>query len=83
MKKVIITGNAHPILKQTLTEKNFDVSYEPHISYEEIKAKGAGVAGLVLTTRIKVDQALIDSLPQLEWIGRLGSGMELVDVEYA
>lgn len=83
MKKVIITGNAHPILQQKLTEKGFDVLYEPQISYEEIKAQAAGVVGLVLTTRIKVDQELIDALSQLEWIGRLGSGMELVDVAYA
>ncbi|MCH5600479.1 Rossmann-fold NAD(P)-binding domain-containing protein [Niabella ginsengisoli] len=68
---------------QTLTEKGFDVSYEPQISYEEIKERGKDIAGLVLTTRIKVDKALIDAMPQLEWIGRLGSGMELVDVEYA
>ncbi|MCH5715305.1 Rossmann-fold NAD(P)-binding domain-containing protein [Niabella hibiscisoli] len=83
MKKVIVTGNAHPILMQTLTGKGFDVAYEPQISYEEIKASGQGVSGLVLTTRIKVDKELIDALPQLEWIGRLGSGMELVDVDYA
>ncbi|WP_114789774.1 NAD(P)-dependent oxidoreductase [Niabella yanshanensis] len=83
MKKVIVTGNAHPILMQTLTDKGFDVVYQPQISYEEIKNNGQGVSGLVLTTRIKVDKELIDALPQLEWIGRLGSGMELVDVDYA
>ncbi len=83
MKKVIVTGNAHPMLMQTLTEKGFDVAYQPQVSYEEIKAAGQGVSGLVLTTRIKVDKELIDALPQLEWIGRLGSGMELVDVDYA
>ncbi|WP_346236353.1 NAD(P)-dependent oxidoreductase [Niabella insulamsoli] len=83
MKKVIITGNAHPILQEKLAAQNFEVSYEPQITYEAIKAAGPHVAGLVLTTRIKVDQALIDALPGLEWIGRLGSGMELVDVAYA
>lgn len=83
MKKVIVTGNAHPVLMQTLTEKGFDVLYRPQISYEEIKSNGQGVSGLVLTTRIKVDKELIDALPQLEWIGRLGSGMELVDADYA
>ncbi|MCH5689604.1 hypothetical protein LWM68_38475 [Niabella sp. W65] len=44
MKKVIVTGNAHPILMQTLTEKGFDVAYKPQISYEEIKADGQGLA---------------------------------------
>lgn len=83
MKKAIITGNAHPALQQVLTEKGYEVLYAPKITYDEINAGGSDVTGLILTTRIKVDKDLIDALPQLQWIGRLGSGMELVDVPYA
>ncbi|ANH83507.1 hydroxyacid dehydrogenase [Niabella ginsenosidivorans] len=82
-EKVIITGNAHPILQKTLTEKGFEVSYQPQISYEELYSRVNDVTGLVLTTRITVDKNLIDAAPALKWIGRLGSGMELVDVPYA
>lgn len=82
-QQVIITGNAHPILQQTLIQKGFEVLYEPLISYPELKARSGNVTGLILTTRIKVDKELIDTMPLLKWIGRLGSGMELVDVPYA
>lgn len=82
-KKAIITGNAHPYLQQRLSEKGYEVLYEPKITYEELKAKGEDVTGLILTTRIKVDKELLDAMPNLEWIGRLGSGMELIDVAYA
>lgn len=83
MKEVIITGKAHPLLQQTLTEKGFKVHYEPEITYDELYQRGDSVHGLVLTTRIRVDKVLIDAMPLLKWIGRLGSGMELVDVSYA
>jgi D-3-phosphoglycerate dehydrogenase / 2-oxoglutarate reductase len=57
--------------------------YRPEISYEELSLVIAEMDGLVITTRIPVDVALLDKAKQLRWIGRLGSGMELVDLDYA
>lgn len=82
-EKVIITGNAHPLLEATLTEKGYDVAYLPQITYDELFNSMADVTGLVLTTRITVDKKLIDAGPNLKWIGRLGSGLELIDIPYA
>ncbi|HMP93791.1 MAG TPA: NAD(P)-dependent oxidoreductase, partial [Phnomibacter sp.] len=59
------------------------VQYEPAITYEALYAQMAAVQGLVVTTRVPVDRALIDQSPGLKWIGRLGSGLELIDVPYA
>lgn len=57
--------------------------YEPKISYEDLSNNIIDAVGLVVSTRIKVDASLIDKAPQLKWIGRLGSGMDLIDVAYA
>lgn len=83
MRKVLITGNAHDHLMGQLQQLGCDIVYAPHISYEEVCNNIHDAEGLVLTTRIKVDRNLLDKAEKLKWIGRLGSGMELIDLPYA
>jgi D-3-phosphoglycerate dehydrogenase len=82
-KKLIITAPAHPCLAEQFQKHGYEVLYEPEISYEELKNKVSGVDGLVVTTRIRIDKAMINEADTLKWIGRLGSGMELIDETYA
>ena len=80
---VIITAPAHPYLTERLQEKGFEVVLSETINYNELANSIATATGLVVSTRIKIDQPLLEKAVALKWIARLGSGMELIDTNYA
>lgn len=83
MKKIIISGKSHPFLAEQFSKKGYEVINQPGITYTELMDIIHDAEGLVVTTRVVVDQTLLDKAASLKWIGRLGSGMEMIDTVYA
>jgi D-3-phosphoglycerate dehydrogenase len=70
-------------LTQGLQALGYTVVDAPAITRQELESSIEDAVGLVITTRITVDRSLLQKAHQLKWIGRLGSGMELVDTVFA
>lgn len=81
-ERVLVTAPCHPWLLEKLATQ-FEVDFQPTIVYDDLPAAIGQVSGLIVTTRLKVDRNILDAASMLQWIGRLGSGLELIDVAYA
>ncbi len=82
-KKVLITDGVHQVMFDGLKNLGFETEYLPNISLEEVHEKAHLYQGLVINSKIIVDKHLIDKMKDMIFIARLGSGMEIIDQEYA
>lgn len=83
MKKILISDKVHPILSETLISRGFQVDYLTSITWDEFKKVVDQYYGVIINSKIKMPKEVIDLAPQLRFIARLGSGMEIIDAEYA
>ena len=83
MRRALITDAVHEVLPRGLRDLGYDVDYEPEITLAEVRARVGDYDGLVINSKITVDRDLLDATDRLRWVGRLGSGLEIVDRAYA
>ena len=82
-KKVLITDDCHPLLLEELSAMGYTCDFLPDITPEKTLEIIPFYEGLIINSKINVNRAFLDRAVCLKFIGRLGSGMEVVDQPYA
>lgn len=82
-KDVLITDYVHPVLLEGLHSMGFSTTYAPEMSRKEMSLALNGYKGVVINTRCAIDRATMESASSLRWIARLGSGLDIIDLQTA
>ena len=81
--KILLLDKNHPLITEQLTAKGFTLVEDFNSSYDEVLTKVADYEGIIIRSRIPVDQNFLEHAKNLKFIARVGAGMENIDVKFA
>jgi D-3-phosphoglycerate dehydrogenase len=82
-KNVLITDYVHPVLIEGLEGMGFQVTYAPEISRDDCLLVVDVFSGIVINTKVRADRELLHKASSLKFVARLGSGLDIIDLEIA
>lgn len=82
-KKVLFVCQPHCVLQQMLEKAGFICDMHACLSISDAKKRIAGYVGIIVNSRFVIDRSFLDAASDLRFIGRIGAGMESIDIEYA
>jgi D-3-phosphoglycerate dehydrogenase / 2-oxoglutarate reductase len=83
MKKILCIDSNHQILHETLQKNGFECDLFWDKSKEELIKILSNYDGIVIRSKFKITKEILDLATNLKCIGRVGAGMENIDVDYA
>ncbi|PQJ08834.1 hydroxyacid dehydrogenase [Flavipsychrobacter stenotrophus] len=81
--RVLIAAPVHEVLIEGLIAGGYTCDVHEHITQSTAHTLVGDYVGIITSTRLQLDSILLDLAINLKWIGRMGSGMEVIDVSYA
>ncbi|SHI63619.1 2-hydroxyacid dehydrogenase [Pseudozobellia thermophila] len=81
--KILHVDKNHPLLIEQFAELGFQNDEDYTSSKEEIENKIEAYDGLIIRSRFTIDAPFLDKAKNLKFIGRLGAGLENIDVRHA
>ncbi|HKK12976.1 MAG TPA: 2-hydroxyacid dehydrogenase [Flavobacteriaceae bacterium] len=81
--KILHLDTNHPLFIQQLNDLGFVNDEDYTTSKEEVEDKIGSYHGIIIRSRFTIDRQFLDAATHLKFIGRVGSGLENIDCEYA
>ena len=81
--KVLHLDSNHPLLIEQFEQLGFLNDEDYNSTKEQIEAKIAAYDGIIIRSRLTIDQQFLEKASNLKFIGRVGAGLENIDTEYA
>ncbi|WP_378180635.1 2-hydroxyacid dehydrogenase [Aquimarina sp. SS2-1] len=81
--KILHIDSNHPLLLQQLNDIGFENHEDFTSTKSEVETKISEYNGVIIRSRFKIDNVFLDRATNLKFIGRVGAGLESIDVEYA
>lgn len=81
--KILHIDSNNPLLWNQMEEAGFENHADYKSSKEEIEAKIHEYNGVVIRSRFDIDKAFLDKASNLQFIARVGAGLESIDCDYA
>ncbi|MGB0177545.1 MAG: NAD(P)-dependent oxidoreductase, partial [Owenweeksia sp.] len=81
--KILMVDTVHPSLTKGLQEIGFTVEEDYHSSPQELSHRIEKYSGMIIRSRFPVTSAFLSRASQLRFIGRVGAGMENIDIQAA
>lgn len=82
-ERVLITDDVHPLMIEGLENAGYLCDYMPDITLDETRVIAGNYVGMVINSKIQVDRAMLEGAPDLRFVGRLGSGLDIIDLPAA
>jgi D-3-phosphoglycerate dehydrogenase len=81
--KILFIDTAHQALMQELTRDGYQCEYFPEKDRRALKKIVKNYTGLIIRSKIILDKNFLGHAKKLRFIGRVGAGMENIDVDFA
>ena len=82
-RKILVTDKVHSILLDGLEQMGHEVTYTPKMSYADVCDEVSQYDAIIINSKVICDQAFLLDNQHLNFIGRLGSGLDIIDLRYA